>query len=596
MPLGLLGVGLGVTACGDEGPANAVRKTIGPEGGLISSHDEVLTIVLQPGALTREVEIEVFPSDEPPPIFGPAYRVRPHVELMVDAEITYRRVLPSNPNAATVGAIRLDDYTAEMGHWDPLPRLALLVDQESVIASDDELSLYYALLEDGDAPPLPEDETGDAPTGTGDGTTTGMPPGTSGEEGETTASAGSDTSGGTSDGSTGSSGGSSGGSTTTIPGSTEGSTGSTDDMGTDDGMMMPVCGDGVAQVGELCLVAGASYAAGLEPADVGLADFDGDGALDVATLDVGTLEVGLLFGNGDGTLGPPGAGAAVSGMPVALEVGDFTGEGMADVVVLDPGDDAVLLLPGNGAGGLGVAVATATGLGVVDMASASFNADAARDLSVLDATGTTVQMLLGGAGGFVAGPAALVGPGIDGCIGNGSLNPGGDAIDDILGVGAGGYHAWATDGTGLGFLGEITGALGGGGTFVEVAIGDIDGDGNDDVAAIDVAADALVVGLSTGGAANFVFLAPLAVGVDPSDVVLADLDGDGDLDAVVGNATSGDVMVFAWNAGAYALAFTFPTGATPSGVAVGDLDGDGRPDLVISNAGGDTVTVVRSDP
>ena len=105
MPVGLLGL----AACGEEGPADVVRKTIGPQGGLISSHDRVLTIVLQPGALTREVEIEVFPSDEPPAVFGPAYRVRPQVELLVDAEITYRRVLPSNPNAATVGAIRLDD-------------------------------------------------------------------------------------------------------------------------------------------------------------------------------------------------------------------------------------------------------------------------------------------------------------------------------------------------------------------------------------------------------------------------------------------------------------------------------------------------------
>ena len=120
MPAGLLGF----VACGDPDPDDLVRKTIGPRGGLISSYDQVLTIVLQPGALERELEIEVFPSDEPPPIFGPAYRVRPQVELLVDAEITYRRVLPSNPNAATVAAIRLDDYTAEMGHWVPLTRLA----------------------------------------------------------------------------------------------------------------------------------------------------------------------------------------------------------------------------------------------------------------------------------------------------------------------------------------------------------------------------------------------------------------------------------------------------------------------------------------
>lgn len=179
LPVGLVGL----SACADPGPDHVVRKTIGPQGGLVSSYDQVLTIVLQPGALSREVEIEVFPSDEPPAIFGLAYRVRPQLELLVDAEITYRRVLPNNPNAATVGAIRQDDYTAEMGHWVALPRLAITPEQESVIAADDQLSLYYGLLEVGDASPLPSDDGGDDPGDDGESgdTTMGVDPTTAGE-------------------------------------------------------------------------------------------------------------------------------------------------------------------------------------------------------------------------------------------------------------------------------------------------------------------------------------------------------------------------------------------------------------------------------
>lgn len=131
----------------DEEPEEIVRKTIGPAGGLVSSYDDVLTLVFQPGALTEEHEIVVFPSDEPPLIFGPAYRVKPDLELEVDVEVSYRRVLPSNTDGVTVAAIRLEDYEAEQGHWAALPRLALDAESGSVLAHDSQLSLYYGLLE-----------------------------------------------------------------------------------------------------------------------------------------------------------------------------------------------------------------------------------------------------------------------------------------------------------------------------------------------------------------------------------------------------------------------------------------------------------------
>jgi hypothetical protein len=575
-----------LAACGDPGPADAVRKTIGPQGGLISSHDQVLTIVFQPGALSSELEIEVFESDEPPPIFGPAYRVRPHVELLVDAEVTYRRVLPSNPNAATVAAIRWDDYTSGMGHWEPLPRLAVSPAQQSVIALDDELSLYYGLLEDPDAPPLPDDGADTPPPDDGPGTTgtTTTEPGS--DTGQTTMAVDPTTS--AEDGPVGSSEGS-----TSEPG------GSSSDGGasTDDGMMVvPICGDGIPQPGELCLVPGGNAPVGPVPIDVGAGDLDGDGAIDVVTLDSGALEVSVSFGNGDGTLAAPGAGTGLTGTPTRLELGDFTGDGELDVVVLDTETDAVLLLQGDGAGGLMPPLATPTGAGVVAMAGATFDPGASRDLAVLDAGANTLQIVLGGPAGLVAGPTAMVGAAIDDAIVTGSFNPGGDAFTDIMGVGVAGYDAWATDGLGTGFIGEIANAFGPGGTFAMVVAGDVDEDGDDDVVGIDTTGDVLVLGLSTGGAANFSFAAPIALGTDPSDVALADLDGDGDLEAVVCNATSGDVMVLAWNAGGYALAFTFGTGITPSGVAVGQLDGDGVPDIVVANAGSDDVTIVLSDP
>lgn len=142
-----------LTGCGrDEEPPNLVRKTIGTDGGLISSYDGVLTIVLQAGALTEATDIEIFPSDEPPRVFGPAYRVRPNIPLEIDADITYRRVLPEDPEDTDIAAIRLEDYENENGWWRPLPRLEIDEANDSVLSLDSELSLYYALLEDSNGP------------------------------------------------------------------------------------------------------------------------------------------------------------------------------------------------------------------------------------------------------------------------------------------------------------------------------------------------------------------------------------------------------------------------------------------------------------
>ncbi len=579
MPAGLLGM----AACGESLPPGAVSKTIGPEGGLISSNDDVLTLVFQPGALRREYDVVVSPSDEPPPIFGLAYRVRPDINLRVGVEVTYRRVLPLDLDNTTIGAIRLDDYTDEMGYWEPLPLLALNADQQSVIAADDELSLYYGLL-DGVVVPQPTDPDG--------GETTAA---TDGPADDTTGAATTTSASGTSGESTGSSGSTAG---TDSSSTGEATTGDTDPgtTGTTGGMPMPQCGDGTPVAGELCLTIGADYAAGLDPVDVEVAAFGAGVGPDVVTLDAGTLELGMLPGNGDGTLGAAVTVAALGGAPTVIAVADFSGAGGPDVAVADTATDTVRLLTGDGVGGLAAPLDTMTGLGLAGIDVANFDGDAAADLTVLNATDLTVQMLLGDATGMLVGPVAAIGVDTNLHVTTGSLNAMFDPFDDILAVGPAGFHGWATDGLGTAFLADNTGVFGMGGDFTALTMGDVDGDGNGDMVALDTTGDTMIVGLGPGGPGAINFLAPIVVGADPSDVVLVDLDGDGDSEALVCSQGSDELMVFEWDAGAYAPAFTFVTGAGPRALAVGDLDGDTVLDVVVANEGSDTVTVVRSDP
>ena len=139
-----------VSACADPDDERTVRANIGPDGGQISSHDGVLTVLILPGALDASHEFVITPSDTPPLIFGPAYRVQPDIELAVNAEVTYARTLPRDPTGTAVAAIRRSDFEGGDGNWIKLPTVELDVDGELVTATDSEVSLFYGLLEGDD--------------------------------------------------------------------------------------------------------------------------------------------------------------------------------------------------------------------------------------------------------------------------------------------------------------------------------------------------------------------------------------------------------------------------------------------------------------
>jgi hypothetical protein len=77
-----------------------------------------------------------------------------------------------------------------------------------------------------------------------------------------------------------------------------------------------------------------------------VADFNGDGKLDVITTGAGTVSV--LLGRGDGTLNPP-LDLAAGSSPASVAVGDFNGDGRMDVTAANPGSYTVSVLLNDGA-------------------------------------------------------------------------------------------------------------------------------------------------------------------------------------------------------------------------------------------------------
>src|SRR5262249_29721783 len=92
-----------------------------------------------------------------------------------------------------------------------------------------------------------------------------------------------------------------------------------------------------------------SYAAGLTPFEVTAGDFNADGRPDLATPNIAGNTVSVLLGNGDGSFQPK-TDYSAGQQPTAVAVADLDGDGKQDLVAAANKNNAVAVLRGNGDG------------------------------------------------------------------------------------------------------------------------------------------------------------------------------------------------------------------------------------------------------
>ena len=271
---------------------------------------------------------------------------------------------------------------------------------------------------------------------------------------------------------------------------------------------------------------------------VPLADFDGDGDLDVAVGNDRTRN--LVFLN-DGT-GRFAAGATF-GTPSStrsLTLADLDGDGHTDILVVNRGRRN-FIFHGDGAGAFGEG--TPFGAGddsTIDVAAADLDGDGDLDLVLANRDGGANTIHWNEAGSFAR------------------VSTYGTGSDETRGV----------------------------------AVGDVDGDGRLDIVAANIGeANAVYFGDGAGGFGRSL---PFGSGDDHSYAVrLADLDLDGNLDLVVANVGAQNAVYF--NRGGASpgsgsaqgfVEFRFGCADCATyGLAVGDLNGDGFPEIVTANSG-----------
>src|SRR6267378_3627752 len=273
-------------------------------------------------------------------------------------------------------------------------------------------------------------------------------------------------------------------------------------------------------------------------------DFNGDGITDIAVANLGANTISILLGKGDGTF-QPHVDYAVGGSPLSIAAGDFNGDGKIDLAVANSGSNSISILLGNGDGTFQTHVDFATNFAPQSLATADFNGDGHLDLVVAD---LNISVLLGKGDGTFSAPMEFPGNGA---------------------------------------------------SFV--AVGDFNGDGKTDVAAIGSFADTVAIHLGNG---DGTFQTPVSyeVGGGPESLIAIDLNGDGHLDLAVaagvgggGPNVAGTVSILL-NKGDGTFQPHRDFGGMPAvSVVAADFNDDGHLDVAIPNRDFNVVNILLGD-
>ena len=278
----------------------------------------------------------------------------------------------------------------------------------------------------------------------------------------------------------------------------------------------------------------------------------------------------------------------------AIVTADFNGDGILDIATASydslgtyvPGSLTILL--GRGDGTFTAMPSIATGVFPCCIVTADFNGDGIPDLALASIVDNTITILLGkGDGTFTAAPSPAIGasPDVNG-LAVGDFN--GDGNEDLVGVNANTKTVFVLLGKGDGTFTEVAQQPATGDNPVSIAVGDFNLDGKLDIAVANLfppngGLNPSNLTILLGNGDGTFTAAPLApVDGNPEQVVAADFNGDGILDLAAANGGSVPQSITVL-LGKGDGTFTEAGSAIPipylGYVAIGDFNGDGKADI-----------------
>jgi hypothetical protein len=271
-------------------------------------------------------------------------------------------------------------------------------------------------------------------------------------------------------------------------------------------------------------------------------DFNGDNRVDLAVANL-TGRVHVLVGNGNGTF-QPAKSFATGPFAAHLVAADLNGDGRQDLTVASPDSHSINVLLGNGDGTFQPYKRFRAGIRPYGVAAADFNADGAMDVVVanLRSLNSTVHVLLGKGDGTFNRPILYHAAGretrhvevadmnADGSLDIVAANSASGSVSILLGNGNGTFQSAVYYKTA--------------GAPMHIAIADFDANGTIDVAAVDytypVGHVSILPGLGDGTLGDF---EKYQVGNSPFAVAAGDLNADQLPDLAVANGYSSNMSV-----------------------------------------------------
>lgn len=314
-----------------------------------------------------------------------------------------------------------------------------------------------------------------------------------------------------------------------------------------------------------------------------LVDINGDGALDVVVVSNGDGRISWYPNAGDGTMGAQQVVTAAPGMRF-VEPADVDGDGDVDLFSINPPGSGFGLSINDGTGQFGPRVDLGDIGLLYAITTGDVNGDGHVDILFGVVDGTGLKVALNNGDGTFAIPDFDFNTTSERLVLLADIEDDGDLDAVIADPWADQYQWHANDGLGNFGSAQVIASLPVA-TVNKLFWKDMNGDGAKDLVSSTDQNDLIAYYPNLGGG-SFGPEAVIATVNGPRGVDIADLDGDGDNDVAATSWFLGGGVFYALNAGGGvfdAPVLIDPSPYGPIHLVAGDLDGDGDPDLVVTS-------------